>query len=1039
MKFYYQFITTPTADTPGTSVWLNFPEKRYLFGHASEGTQRALTEIGQSQTSLSDLFLTGTTGWDNAGGLFGLILTLADSQTSSAKALASLEEEKKSRRQNSNSQKRSRKDDDEPKKLTVHGGKNLAHTVATGRRFIFRRGMPLQTKEYDSVTPHSEPNGDGDPFEKPTWEDNNIKVWAMSLKPSVAKAGEDADGDLKRPRKRSLDEFQERADGIETLDQAVKDQVVREGVVNDMFDSDWSLDSLVEMSLANVQMPATIFVRNPETKDLDRYRGPLPGGDEPIPDIRVLVRLPWPGARIDKLPPTSPMKESMSYIVRNHDLRGKFDINKARELKVPKGPDYSLLTRGLSVQSEDGKTITHDMVLGPPRPGKGTAFIDLPSTDYVEDLVSRPEWQSPAVTTDLKVFIWILGPGVGDDPRLREFIARKSDCKHIVSSTDYCPNHLSMHSAAASSVRLARLHGDNFPIPIHDNVLLPQAGTPTANSHRVPEPLKDSLFEAAKRGLIINMEPTFAVNTSEVIRLFDPSLALRKIPRAVEQRMATIHHRLKKPSFQRQLEELRSDLPGAEAEIFTLGTGSSSPSRYRNVSATLLHVPGQGYYLFDCGENTLGQLKRTFNPEQLRTVFQNLRMIWISHLHADHHLGTASVIKAWYKENYPNHSSNSGVVEEDMAKILKEKRLFVVSEQMMIGWLEEYASVENYGFEKLVPLAAYCSVDEAGNFTTKFGYRHCAADGSYLNSNLSSTSPKVTTLRFDDSSPFGDLLRSATGLSNVLTTLVIHCRGAMAVSLAWHDGFKVSYSGDCRPSAKFAKMGHGSTVLIHEATFDNDMAGSAIAKKHSTAGEALEVGRQMGARMVVLTHFSQRYQKIAQLTNRRQDPRRIGETDGLDDELSNEPEDSPRLRDSKLSRGDDLTLSRKSSSETPAYEAPYTVAFDYMRVKVKDIPIAQQFSPAFEKLISRLERAQEEESEMARVHREAEAAVNPKLAQRNAKKKQGKPAAIPTQSIASAPVQQAEPKKSAWSASESESGWTLGESEGEAEKWPPAL
>jgi ribonuclease Z len=52
-------------------------------------------------------------------------------------------------------------------------------------------------------------------------------------------------------------------------------------------------------------------------------------------------------------------------------------------------------------------------------------------------------------------------------------------------------------------------------------------------------------------------------------------------------------------------------------------------------------------------------------------------------------------------------------------------------------------------------------------------------------------------------------------------------------------------------------------VLIHEATFEDDMAAQAHAKKHATVGEALGVAREMRASAVVLTHFSQRYPKIA--------------------------------------------------------------------------------------------------------------------------------------------------------------------------------
>lgn len=86
-------------------------------------------------------------------------------------------------------------------------------------------------------------------------------------------------------------------------------------------------------------------------------------------------------------------------------------------------------------------------------------------------------------------------------------------------------------------------------------------------------------------------------------------------------------------------------------------------------------------------------------------------------------------------------------------------------------------------------------------------------------------------------------------------------------------GFKLSFSGDCRPSDNFievcafyqfmlgflclfsklaafcfalslndSQVGMNSTVLIHEATFEDAMIAEAIAKRHSTIGEAIQVG-----------------------------------------------------------------------------------------------------------------------------------------------------------------------------------------------------
>ena len=105
-------------------------------------------------------------------------------------------------------------------------------------------------------------------------------------------------------------------------------------------------------------------------------------------------------------------------------------------------------------------------------------------------------------------------------------------------------------------------------------------------------------------------------------------------------------------------------------------------------------------------------------------------------------------------------------------------------------------------------------------------------------------------------------LQKLTGLVDLAACPVSHCWDAQAVALSFASGLKVSYSGDCRPSKRFAHIGRGSTVLIHEATFDDELRDDAIAKKHSTTSEAIGVGLAMRARRVILTHFSQRYQKI---------------------------------------------------------------------------------------------------------------------------------------------------------------------------------
>ena len=48
--------------------------------------------------------------------------------------------------------------------------------------------------------------------------------------------------------------------------------------------------------------------------------------------------------------------------------------------------------------------------------------------------------------------------------------------------------------------------------------------------------------------------------------------------------------------------------------------------------------------LLDAGEGTYGQLLRRFGREQSQAIIDNLECIWISHMHADHHLGMLHII-----------------------------------------------------------------------------------------------------------------------------------------------------------------------------------------------------------------------------------------------------------------------------------------------------------------------------------------------------------------------------------------------------------
>jgi ribonuclease Z len=53
---------------------------------------------------------------------------------------------------------------------------------------------------------------------------------------------------------------------------------------------------------------------------------------------------------------------------------GVFDVERAQTLGIPRGPLYGKLQHGENITLPDGRVITPDMVLGPPRPGKSVVY-----------------------------------------------------------------------------------------------------------------------------------------------------------------------------------------------------------------------------------------------------------------------------------------------------------------------------------------------------------------------------------------------------------------------------------------------------------------------------------------------------------------------------------------------------------------------------------------------------------------------------------------------------------------------------------------
>lgn len=232
--------------------------------------------------------------------------------------------------------------------------------------------------------------------------------------------------------------------------------------------------------------------------------------------------------------------------------------------------------------------------------------------------------------------------------------------------------------------------------------------------------------------------------------------------------------------------------------IVFLGTGSAIPSKYRNVSAILVQH-NEDFVVLDCGEDTYFNIIRFYGNDD---VIVKIDTIYISHSHADHHLGLSRLI----------------------TEILKKRdNINVICPSSVMEFVKQY-------------------VEEGITF--------------YPTDGVERPKSKFIDAFFDLEN---HLLRFDLKFE-VLVTPVSHCADSCGVRFNFED-FSLSYSGDCRPSTLFALLSRSVDIMIHEATFDDDFKDKALKTKHSTISEAVNIFKQSKAGKLILTHFSQRYPK----------------------------------------------------------------------------------------------------------------------------------------------------------------------------------
>ncbi|XP_045521029.1 ribonuclease Z, mitochondrial isoform X3 [Pieris brassicae] len=751
---YLQVLGSGARGAPNT-LYLFTDQKRYMF-NCGECTQRLAHEHKVKLSKLDHIFITSKT-WKNLGGLPGLSLTLQDVGVPN---------------------------------ITLHGPEGLDELYNATKRFVIMKDLNVTMAKCN-------PSED--------YEDNVMSVKYVILSPQQTLFPE-MKPVAKKPKLDSSPEHPSKQE--QDFEEFIHD------------DTDYYRRE-TDKSKNSKQRSKVSFEKEKEKKKPEKLHHVVP---------KVTNNC------------------SVAYICTLKKRLGTLDLEKCVEMGVKPGPMLGQLKSGQDVVLPDGTLVMSKDVKTPDDPGPVFIVLELPDIKWLKEDEFAAHFDNGTNPTENipTVIVHYTPPHVFHHPKYQAFMSLfGTNTQHLIlNGQNSCLGSEAVHK---TQHKLHLLDPDIFPllkdlsVPAVWNAHPPLPKTSSPIRLKGLEELKNKIA-VAQFQTIINMEGSGQGEgepTSDSTRLnFMAARTLtmfhlrpkRELDRSAEPKLHIqdyIQETMDVDGFVPSLEQFRTlvdNLRYAKSDarefpkVVFLGTGSCIPSKTRNTSGIVLQIDENRSMLLDCGEGTFNQLVRFYGPKRVNTFLRSLKAIFVSHLHADHHIGLMGVLQG------RRHA---------LDEISSDDTLYLLAPGQIVTWLSKY----DQQFETI-----------RNEFTL-------IPNQNLLEAKLSD-------------SPNTDLtsaVLASIGVENITSCLVSHCPNAFGVAVQVDEKHKVTYSGDTIPCEELVKIGMNSTLLIHEATMEDELADEARTKMHSTTSQAIDIGRKMNATFTVLTHFSQRYARLPRL------------------------------------------------------------------------------------------------------------------------------------------------------------------------------
>ena len=277
--------------------------------------------------------------------------------------------------------------------------------------------------------------------------------------------------------------------------------------------------------------------------------------------------------------------------------------------------------------------------------------------------------------------------------------------------------------------------------------------------------------------------------------------------------------------------------------ITVLGSGSATPSKYRNPSSQVINIH-EKLLLFDCGEGTQMQMRK------YQIKLNRIHYICISHLHGDHYLGLMGLL---FTMHLFGRKCELHIFAPSELKDIIDLQLKVSDSKLSFPLY--FHPLESEG-KKLI-------LDSSTFMVYSFPLKHSIPTWGFQ-LREKECGLKINKIFIQQQQP------SIQDIQNIKKgSDYINDKGELfknsEITLKADILRSYSYCSDTLFDKSMVEHIKNTDILYHEATFLNDMADNAKEKFHSTAAEAAIIAKMANVKTLLIGHFSARYDETQSL------------------------------------------------------------------------------------------------------------------------------------------------------------------------------